>query len=89
MAEPSVSTMTNPNSSRKTTIGPSHHFLRTFRKSQNSDRIVNLLIAAPQKLKSSLKLLLVVFRIESVVFPIFPVRIRRCLPPQIQKSFPK
>ena len=53
MAEPSVSTMINPNSSRKTTIGPNHHFLRTFRKSQNSDSIDNLLIPAPQNPKRS------------------------------------
>ena len=89
MAEPSVSTMINPNNSKKTTIGPNHHFLRTFRKSQNSDRIDNLLIPVPQNLKGSLKLLLVTFGIDSAIFPGFPVRIHCRLPPQIQKSFPK
>jgi hypothetical protein len=38
-AEPSVRTIKVPNRTRKKNIGASHHFLRTLRNSQNSERI--------------------------------------------------
>ena len=47
-AEPSVRTIKVPNRTRKKNIGASHHFLRTFRKSQNSDKIESFDIACPQ-----------------------------------------
>src|SRR5687767_14151804 len=41
-AEPSARARTNPSVRRKTTMGASHHFLRTRRKLQNSRRIESL-----------------------------------------------
>jgi len=38
-AEPSVRIIKVPKRARKIMIGANHHFLRTFRKSQNSERI--------------------------------------------------
>jgi hypothetical protein len=43
-ADPSVKTIKKPNSNKNTTIGASHHFLRTFRKDQSSLTIAILLI---------------------------------------------
>ena len=42
-ALPSVRTINKPMSSIIKTIGPSHHFLRVFKKSQNSETILILL----------------------------------------------
>ena len=42
-ALPSVNTINKPISSMIKTIGPSHHFLRDFKKSQNSETILILL----------------------------------------------
>jgi len=44
MAEPSDNTSNAPKSTRKTTIGNSHHFLRTFRNCQNSLTMDNRLM---------------------------------------------
>lgn len=53
-AEPCVKMISPPRRMRKNNIGASHHFLRTFRKSHNSDKIESLLIVLPK----------IVFRIE-------------------------
>jgi hypothetical protein len=47
IAEPSVRTIRVPKITRKIMIGANHHFLRTIRKSQNSDKIKSLLIFVP------------------------------------------
>ena len=39
IAEPSVKTIKEPNIKSKIIIGINHHFFRTFRKSQNSEKI--------------------------------------------------
>src|SRR5438552_2622400 len=41
-AEPLAATRTTPNKSKNTTMGSSHHFLLSFRNSQNSFRIDSL-----------------------------------------------
>ena len=41
MAEPSVRTSNAPNKTRNKIIGANHHFLRTFKNTQNSDIIDN------------------------------------------------
>jgi len=43
-AEPSVKIIKAPSKARNITIGVNHHFFRTFKNSQNSDIIANLLI---------------------------------------------
>ena len=48
IADPSVRTIKAPKRARKITIGANHHFLRTFRKSQNSKRIESFDITCPQ-----------------------------------------
>ena len=53
-AEPCVKIISPPRRMRKNKIGASHHFLRTFKKSHNSDKIESLLIVVPK----------IVFRIE-------------------------
>lgn len=53
-AEPCVKMISPPRRMRKNKIGASHHFLRIFRKSHNSDKIESLLIVLPK----------IVFRIE-------------------------
>ena len=47
IGEPSVKTINAPNKARKIIIGANHHFFRTFKKSQNSATIANLLIGSP------------------------------------------
>ncbi len=42
IADPSVKIIRAPNNTRKIMIGANHHFLRCFRKSQNSDKIESL-----------------------------------------------
>src|SRR6266404_1214238 len=44
-AEPFANTKSAPNISKKMTIGASHHFLRTRKKSQNSFKIASLFTA--------------------------------------------
>ena len=46
-AEPWVRTISPPRRSNKITMGASHHFLRTFRNSHNSEIIEILLIQTP------------------------------------------
>ena len=48
IADPSVRTIKAPKRARKITIGANHHFLRTFRKSQNSESIESFDIACSQ-----------------------------------------
>ena len=48
IADPSVRTIKAPKRARKITIGANHHFFRTLRKSQNSERIESFDIACPQ-----------------------------------------
>ena len=45
-ARPSVRIINKPMSSMIKTIGPSHHFLRVFKKSQNSETILILLFGS-------------------------------------------
>ena len=45
-ALPSVRTINKPMSNIIKTIGPSHHFLRVFKKSQNSETILILLFGS-------------------------------------------
>ena len=45
IAVPSVNIKRVPNNTRKIMIGANHHFLRTFRKSKNSNRIDSFDIA--------------------------------------------
>ena len=52
-AEPSVKTIRAPNRKRKMIMGANHHFLRTFKNSQNSLAIDNLPITIPS-LKDSI-----------------------------------
>jgi hypothetical protein len=47
IAEPSVRTIRAPKNTRKIIIGASHHFLRIFRKLQNSDIIESFDILFP------------------------------------------
>ena len=47
IAEPSVRIIKAPNNTRKIMIGANHHFLRTFRKSQNSESIESFDIVNP------------------------------------------
>ena len=47
-ADPSVNTKRKPNNARKIMIGANHHFLRTLKKSQNSDKIESFDIVCPQ-----------------------------------------
>ena len=49
MTEPSANTISAPNNTKKIMIGANHHFLRTLRKSQNSESIESLLIFIPFK----------------------------------------
>ena len=46
-AEPSVKIISAPSKKRRIMMGASHHFLRTFKNSQNSIIIDNLLINFP------------------------------------------
>ena len=46
-ADPSVNTKIEPNNTRKIMIGPNHHFLRTLKKSQNSESIESFDIVNP------------------------------------------
>ena len=48
IADPSVRTIKAPKRARKITIGANHHFLRTFRKSQNSESIESFDIVSLQ-----------------------------------------
>jgi hypothetical protein len=41
IADPSASTIREPNNTRKIIIGTNHHFLRVFKKSHNSKNIEN------------------------------------------------
>ena len=65
IAVPSVNIKRTPNNTRKIMIGAIHHFLRTFRKSQNSKSIESFDIVNPYFLEfngvtpSALSLLLI------------------------------
>jgi|TARA_B100001964_G_C13732251_1_gene379344 hypothetical protein len=47
IAEPSVRIIKAPNNTRKIMIGANHHFLRTLKKSQNSESIESFDIVNP------------------------------------------
>ena len=51
IAVPSVNIKRAPNNTRKIMIGANHHFLRTLRKSQNSESIESFDIACSQLLE--------------------------------------
>ena len=64
-ALPSVRTINKPMSNIIKTIGPSHHFLRVFKKSQNSETIL-ILLFGPDGLVMTILYLIIFLKITQL-----------------------
>tara|TARA_Y100000294_G_C8267014_1_gene221230 strand:+ start:145 stop:459 length:315 start_codon:yes stop_codon:yes gene_type:complete len=85
ITEPSVRIIRNPKRARKIMIGASHHFLRTFRKSQNSKSIDSFDTIYP----NALKLFFIAFFFTYTLGTILPVCTVCFIPVQFYELLPE